>query len=80
MVDRPANRNIVGCLYTFRIKRNKSGEVVKYKACLVAQGFSQEQGTDCTETFALVAKMSSLQILISIGVKFNMCIEQADAV
>ena len=40
LVDRPKSRNIVGSKYIFRIKRTKTGEVLKYKAGLVAQGFS----------------------------------------
>ena len=80
LVDRPPNRNIVGCRYTFRLKRNKSGEVSRYKARLVAQGFSQQEGTDYNETFAPVAKMSSLRILLSIAVKYDLIVEQIDAV
>jgi hypothetical protein len=80
LVDRPKNRNIVGSRFTFKIKRNKNGEVAKYKARLVAQGFSQEYGTDYKETFAPVAKMASLRILLAIAVKFDLLIEQVDAI
>ena len=80
LVERPPNKNIVGCRYTFRVKRNENGEVTRLKARLVAQGFSQKQGVDFTETFAPVAKMISLRILLSIAVNYNMEIEQADAV
>lgn len=80
LVDRPPNRNIVGCRYTFKLKRNKNGEVSRYKARLVAQGFSQEPGVDFGETFAPVAKMLSLRIILAIAVKYNLIVEQADAV
>lgn len=80
LVDRPKNRNIVGSRFIFKIKRNKNGEVTKYKARLVAQGFSQEYGTDYTETFAPVAKMGSLRIILAIAVKYDLLIEQIDVV
>ena len=57
LVEKPKNKNIVGCKFIFRIKRDKNGEVFKHKARLVAQGFSQRFGTDFTETFAPVGKM-----------------------
>jgi hypothetical protein len=80
LVDRPKDRNIVGSRFIFKIKCNKNGEVTKYKARLVAQGFSQEYGTDYTETFAPVAKMASLRIILSIAVKYDLLIEQIDVV
>ncbi|GBE84071.1 hypothetical protein SCP_0600490 [Sparassis crispa] len=52
--DLPKDRNAVGCKWVFQRKTNKEGQVVKYKARLVAQGYSQIPGMDFLETFAPV--------------------------
>ena len=41
VVEEPPDKNIVGCHWVFRIKHNANGKVQKYKAHLVAQGFTQ---------------------------------------
>ena len=38
--------NVVDCKWIFKIKRNAAGEIKKYKACLVAKGYSQVQGIE----------------------------------
>ncbi|CAL9013534.1 unnamed protein product [Prunus brigantina] len=55
LVPRPANTNIVGSKWIYKIKRNSDRTVSHYKARLVAQGFSQEAGFDYDETFSPVA-------------------------
>jgi len=55
LVPKPQHKNIIGTKWVFRNKLNEQGEVVRNKARLVAQGYSQQEGTDYTETFALVA-------------------------
>ena len=52
-------------------KLNKKGEVVRNKARLVAQGYSQQKGMDYTETFALVTRLESIRLLISFAVNHN---------
>eukprot|EP00794_Sanderia_malayensis_P011639 gene11639-biopygen9313 len=46
LVDLPTAKNLVGCKWVFKIKRNSDGSINRYKARLVAQGFSQETGID----------------------------------
>ena len=50
IVEYPKGVNIVGCKWVFEIKRNAAGEIDKYKARLVAEGYSQVQGVDYDET------------------------------
>ena len=52
LVERPAGINIVGSRWTFRTKRDNLGQVTKYKARLVAQGYSQIPGLDFNETYS----------------------------
>jgi hypothetical protein len=52
LVQAPPDCNIIGCRWTYLIKRGPNGEITRYKARLVAQGFSQVYGVDYDETFA----------------------------
>ena len=49
------------------MKKNAAGEVEKYKARLVARGFMQIYGVDFYETYAPVARLSSLQLLLAMA-------------
>ncbi|CAL2244404.1 unnamed protein product [Prunus armeniaca] len=55
LVPPPLDKNIVGCRWIYKTKRNSDGTISRYKARLVAQGFSQEHGLDYDETFSPVA-------------------------
>jgi len=52
----PPNCTSGGCKWVFCTKRDSLGNVVCYKTRLVAKGYSQVEGVDFNETFALVAK------------------------
>ena len=60
VVPRPKGRKVVGSKWVFWIKRGPDGAIQKYKARVVAQGFTQIEGIDYDETFTPVAKLSSL--------------------
>lgn len=76
--DLPADRKAISCKWVFKLKRTASGEIDKYKARLVARGFSQERGFDYNETYAPVAKLVTLRILLSIANHKKMEIHQMD--
>ena len=57
LVDMPSNSNLVGCKWVYKTKRKADGTVDRFKARLVAQGYSQEEGIDFDEVFAPVAKV-----------------------
>jgi hypothetical protein len=78
LVLRPLGRNVVGSKWALRIKRKADGEVDKYKAQLVARGFTQVHGVDYFETFSPTAKLSSLRTILSIANRFNWDIKVFD--
>ena len=65
VVDAPEGVNIVGSKWVFRAKKDAAGNVVWYKARLVAQGFSQVPGVDYFDTFAPVARQASICMVLA---------------
>ena len=67
LVSLPSRRKLVQCKWVFRTKVAADGNTDKYKSRLVAKGFSQVQGVEYHETFALVAKMDSIRLVFAIS-------------
>jgi hypothetical protein len=65
LVDPPHGVNVIGTKWLFKNKQGEDGEVVRIKAHLVAQGYSQVEGQDFGETFALVAHLEAIRILLA---------------
>jgi hypothetical protein len=57
--------NVIGTKWVFKNKYGEDGQVVRNKACLVAQYFSQVEGLDFRETFAHVAHPEAIRILLA---------------
>jgi hypothetical protein len=74
----PEGKNLIGCKWIYRTKFTSDGAIEKHKARLVAKGFSQKEGIDYTETFAPVAKMTTIRIVVSLAAKFGWEIHQMD--
>jgi hypothetical protein len=64
LVPRP-NQNVVGTQWVFRNKQDEHGVVIRNKARLVAKGYSQVEGLDFGETYAPVARLESIRILLA---------------
>jgi len=76
--DAPPGANIVGSKWVFKAKKDASGSVVRYKARLVAQGYSQVPGVDYFDTYAPVAKLSSIRTVLAIANRHQMELHQVD--
>jgi Reverse transcriptase (RNA-dependent DNA polymerase) len=68
MKDVPTGVVPIGCKWVFKIKRNSDGTIERYKARLVAQGYTQRPGFDYEETFAPVISIHTLRWMASLGV------------
>ena len=78
LVDLPNGKRVVGCKWVFIIKHKTDESVERYKARLVANAFTQTYGIDNEETFAPIAKMNSIWVLISLASNQDWPLHQFD--
>ncbi len=78
LVPLPKDRKTVGCKWVFRTKRDASGHIMRHKARLVAKGYSQVEGVDFNETFAPMAKFTTIRCILAIGSTMDLEIHQMD--
>ncbi|KAK2574783.1 hypothetical protein KPH14_013025, partial [Odynerus spinipes] len=79
IVPAPQDRKPVSCKWVYKIKRNAEGKIERYKARLVARGFSQKYGTDYDEVFAPVVRQTTFRTLLTIAGKESMIVKHYDA-
>ncbi|GKG21260.1 copia protein, partial [Tanacetum coccineum] len=65
LVPQPKYMTIIGTKWVFRNTLDENGVVSRNKARLVAQGYNQQEGTDYDETYAPVARLESIRILLA---------------
>ena len=68
----------MGCRWVYKVKYKADGTLERYKARLVAQGFTQIEGVDFFETFSPVAKLTTVGFLLSDVVANNWFLHQLD--
>ena len=78
LVDLPFGKSSIGCKWVYKIKTRSDGTIDHYKARLVSRGFTQEYEIDYEETFAQVARLSSVRTLIAISVARKWPVFQMD--
>ena len=76
--EAPPGANIIGCKWVFKAKKDAAGNIARYKARLVAQGFSQIGGVDYDDTYAPVAKLASSRAIIAMANRLGMELHQVD--
>ncbi|KAJ9682521.1 hypothetical protein PVL29_018440 [Vitis rotundifolia] len=78
LVPRPPTANIVGSKWMFKTKLKEDGTIDRYKARLVARGFSQMPGLDFGETFSPVIKYTTIRLILSLAVTLGWAMKQLD--
>ncbi|VFQ88509.1 unnamed protein product [Cuscuta campestris] len=79
LVTRPKERKIVTCKWLFKKKEGTiPGEGVRYKARLVARGFTQKEGVDYNEIFSPVVRHTSIRVLLAMVAHQDLELEQLD--
>jgi hypothetical protein len=67
LVPRPNDINVIGTKWIYKNKSDENGTVTRNKARLVAQGYTQVEGLDFDETFAPVARLESIRLLLGVA-------------
>ncbi|KAH9698504.1 Integrase catalytic domain-containing protein [Citrus sinensis] len=78
LVPKLEHKSVIGTKWVFRNKMDESGVVVRNKARLVAQGYNQEEGIDFDETFAPVARLESIRMLLAYACHKDFILFQMD--
>eukprot|EP00253_Pinus_taeda_P004205 PITA_04205 len=76
--DLPTGKKPISCKWVYKVKYKADGTLDKYKARLVARGFSQKEGIDYEETFAPTTKMSTIRLVLALATQFNWKVHQMD--
>ncbi|GKA06829.1 copia protein [Tanacetum coccineum] len=69
---------IIGTKWVFRNKLDENGVVYQNKARLVAQGYNQQEGVEYDETYAPVARLESIRILLAYACTLDFKLFQMD--
>ncbi|GJV25491.1 retrovirus-related pol polyprotein from transposon TNT 1-94 [Tanacetum coccineum] len=78
LVPQPKNMTIIGTKWVYRNKLDENGVVSRNKARLVAQGYNQQEGIDYDETYAPVARLESIRILLAYACALDFKLFQMD--
>ncbi|KAK8939176.1 hypothetical protein KSP39_PZI011715 [Platanthera zijinensis] len=78
LVPKPKDHPIIGTKWVFRNKLDDQGVIVRNKARLVAQGYSQQEGIDYDQTFAPVARLEAIRIFLAYAAHKSFKVYQMD--
>nr|GFD36604.1 copia protein [Tanacetum cinerariifolium] len=78
LVPRPEGKSVIKTKWIFKNKKDKSSLVIQNKARLVAVGYSQQEGIDYDETFALVVRIEAIRLFLAYAAHKDFTVYQMD--
>ncbi|GJV42668.1 zinc finger, CCHC-type containing protein [Tanacetum coccineum] len=78
LTDLPSGCKALGCKWILKRKMKVDGSIDKYKARLVIQGFRQKEGIDFFDTYAPIARISTIRLLLALTAIHDLVIHQMD--
>ncbi|KAE9338779.1 hypothetical protein PF008_g11896 [Phytophthora fragariae] len=78
LVYRPPGVRVIGHKWVFALKRDEHGNIIRYKACLVALGCFQTYGVDYTSTYSPVASLNTVRIFLAVRCQHGYVVKQYD--
>ena len=78
LTELPENKVPIGCKWLYKTKLHAHGSIQKYKARLVAKGYSQKEGIDYEDTFAPIAKLNTIRVMIALATQHSWKIHLLD--
>ena len=78
LVDLPEGRRVIGNKWVLKVKHKADGLVERFKALLVAKGFTQQEGIDYEETLSPVVRFTSIHLILAIIASLDLELHQMD--
>jgi hypothetical protein len=78
LTELPSGQRAIGCKWVYKLKKDSSGDVCRYKARLVLKGFSQRENIDYKELFSPVTRFETIRIILSTAAKERLVVYQFD--
>ena len=78
LVDLPPRKKQIRCRWIYTVKYKANGTIEHFKARLVEKGYTQTYGIDYIETFAPVAKINTMRVLLSLAANLDWPLQQFD--
>ena len=75
---RPKDKALIGCRYVFKTKRGPAGEVLRFKARLVAQGFRQRAGLDYGDIFSPCPRWTTIRLVMALAAARGLALRHLD--